>query len=120
MSKKIYVDAFYDQYEDLLNQMVAVFPDDSDWAFYRTGISMFRRTNPMTLVTKTWECVAPYETEIKNRDEAFFLNYKVEEGSYVDTVVKLRDMWQQLDTHNRNIVWDYITNITYLAKKCTA
>jgi hypothetical protein len=47
-------------------------------------------------------------------------NYKVTEGSYVDTVSKLRDMWQQLTEHNRSIVWDYITNITYLAKKCAA
>jgi hypothetical protein len=120
MSKKIYVDAFFDQYEGLVEQMIAVFPEDSDWTFYRTGISMFRRTNPMFLVTKTWECVAPYETEISNRDETFFLNYKVTEGSYVDTVSKLRDMWQQLTAHNRSVVWDYITNITYLAKKCAA
>jgi hypothetical protein len=29
-------------------------------------------------------------------------------------------MWSQLTPHNQSILWDYITNITYLAKKCAA
>jgi hypothetical protein len=118
MSKKIYVDAFYDQYEDLLQQMIAVFPEDPDWPRYRTGIAVVRRANPMVLVTKTWECVSPYEEAIRRRDEAFFLTYPVSDGQLVNTVGKLRGMWGQLTPHNRSIVWDYITNITYLAKRC--
>lgn len=118
MSKKIYVDAFFAQYEDLVQQMTAVFPGDPDWARYRTGLAVFRRTNPMVLVTKTWECVSPYEEAIRLRDEMFFLTYDIAEGPFVQTVAKLREMWQQLTPHNRSIVWDYITNITYLAKKC--
>lgn len=120
MSKKIYVDAFYDQYEDLLQQMLAVFPEDPDWARYRTGIAVFRRANPMVLVAKTWECISPYEEMVRARDEAFFLSYPVSDGHLVDTVAKLRNLWKKLTPHNRSIVWDYITNITYLAKKCTA
>jgi hypothetical protein len=118
MSKKIYVDAFYAQYEDLLQQMMSVFPEDPDWVRYRTGLAVLRRTNPLVLVTKTWECVSPYEVTIQARDEAFFLTQEVTEGSIVQTVNKLRGLWQQLTPHNRNVVWDYITNITYLAKRC--
>ena len=118
MSTKIYVDAFYDQYEDLLQQMIAVFPEDSDWPRYRTGIAVVRRANPMVLVTKTWECVSPYEEAIRTRNESFFLTYPVSDGQLMNTVAKLRGMWGQLTPHNRSIVWDYITNITYLAKRC--
>ena len=120
MSKKIYVDAFFAQYEDLLQQMIAVFPEDPDWMRYRTALAVFRRTNPMVIVAKTWECVSPYEGAIQSRDEAFFLTSEVPEGPLVQTVIKLRDMWEQLTVHNRNVVWDYITNITYLAKRCAA
>lgn len=120
MSKKIYVDAFYSQYEDLLQQMMAVFPEDPDWVRYRTAITVFRRTNPKMLVEKTWECVAPYEEAIRSRDEAFFLAQDIPEGPFVHTVAKLRGMWESLSEHNRNVVWDYITNITYLAKRCAA
>ncbi len=120
MSKKIYVDAFYGQYEDLLQQMMAVFPEDPDWMRYRTAIAVFRRTNPMMLVEKTWECVAPYEDAIRTHDEAFFLAQDVAEGPFVHTVAKLRALWAQLSIHNRNVVWDYILNITSLAKRCAA
>jgi hypothetical protein len=120
MSKKIYVDAFYAQYEDLLQQMMTVFPEDPDWMRYRTGLGVLRRTNPMVIVAKTWECVSPYEGAIQARDEAFFLNSEVTEGSLIQTVAKLRGLWEQLSVHNRNVVWDYITNITYLAKRCAA
>ena len=119
MSKKIYVDAFYDQYEDLLQQMASVFPEDPDWARYRTGLAVFRRTNPMMVVKKTWEYVSPYEEVIRTRDDTFFLTHDVSDGYLTDTVQKLRDMWGQLTPHNRSIVWDYITNITYLAKRCS-
>jgi hypothetical protein len=118
MSKKIYVDAFYGQYEDLLQQMSAVFPEDPDWARYRTGLAVLRRANPTMLVQKTWEYVSPYEQAIQTRNETFFLTHDVSGGYMVDTVTKLRNMWGQLTPHNRGIVWEYITNITYLAKKC--
>jgi hypothetical protein len=118
MSKKIYVDAFYDQYEDLLQQMATVFPEDPDWARYRTGLAVLRRANPMMLAAKTWEYVSPYLHEIEDRDEGFFLTHTLAEGTIEQTISKLRDMWQQLGKHNRSIVWDYITNITYLAKRC--
>ena len=118
MSKKIYVDAFYAQYEDLLQQMAAVYPEDPDWMRYRTGLAVLRRANPMMLVGKTWEYVSPYIREIETRDEGFFLTHSLAEGPVEQTISKLRDMWQQLSPHNRSIVWDYITNITYLAKRC--
>lgn len=119
MSKKIYLDAFYDQYEDLLQQMATVFPDDPDWARYRTGLAVFRRANPMTLAVKTWEAVSPYEAAIQKRDEAFFLGEFKLGNSMSQTLGKLKSLWGQLTPYNRSIVWDYVTNITYLAKKCS-
>jgi hypothetical protein len=120
MSKKIYLDAFYDQYEDFLHQMMAVFPGDPEWPRYRTAVVVFRKANPTTLVQKTWECVAPYEAAITQRDESFFLQQEIPEGPMTHTLVKLKSLWQQLDVHNRSVVWDYVRNITYLAKRCAA
>ena len=115
MSKKIYLDAFYGQYEDFLQQMMAVFPLDPEWPRYRTALAVFRKANPLGLVEKTWECIGPFETAIHSRDEAFFLSYEIQD----QTLLKLRGLWQGLDAHNRNVIWDYIRNITYLAKKCS-
>ncbi len=124
MSRKIYIDAFYDQYDDFQQQLLAVFPSDPDWPLYIAGLAIFRRTNPLLVVKKTWKHISRFEEVIKTRDEKFFLerDYSdITEGEepLEQTITKLKGMWAQLSPHNRNVVWDYITNITYLARKCS-
>ena len=125
MSKKIYIDAFFDQYEDFLHQMLEVYPNDPDWPLYIAGLTIFRRTNPMMVVSKTWKHISRFEEVIKSRDEKFFIERDfsdITEGEepLEQTVTKIKDMWAQLSSHNRNVVWDYVNNITYLARKCAA
>jgi hypothetical protein len=124
MSKRIYLDAFYDQYEDFLQQLTSVFPDDPDWSRYRTGVAVIRRANPMALATTTWDYVSPFEDIIRARNDSFFLGRDFSDMTggqepLNQTIGKLKGMWQQMTPHNQSIVWDYITNITYLAKRCT-
>ena len=122
-SRKIYIDAFFDQYEDFLQQMQDVFPSDPDWPLYIAGLNIFRRTNPLMVVQKTWKHISKFEDIIKSRDEKFFVDRDfsdITEGEepLERTITKLKGMWAALSTHNRNIVWDYVNNITYLARKC--
>jgi hypothetical protein len=125
MSKKIYIDAFFNQYEDFLNQLKDVFPEDGDWKLYLSGLAIFRRTNPLIIVKKTWKYVSQFEEVIMNRDEKFFMDYDyggITEGEepLEQTIEKLKGMWAALNPHNRKIVWDFIGNITALAKMCSA
>jgi hypothetical protein len=125
MSKKIYIDAFFNQYEDFLNQLKEVFPEDRDWPLYLSGLAIFRRTNPMIIAQKTWKHVSKFEEVIRNRDENFFMERDfgdITEGEepLEQTIVKLRGMWGVLTPHNRKIVWDFVNNITALAKMCAA
>lgn len=125
MSKKIYIDAFFNQYEDFLNQIKEVFPEDPDWKLYLSGLAIFRRTNPMIVAQKTWKWVSKFEETIRNRDEKFFLTmdyseYTEGEEPLEQTIEKLRNMWSVLTPHNRKVVWDFVNNITTLAKLCTA
>jgi hypothetical protein len=122
-TRKIYIDAFFDQFEDFLQQMQAVFPDDPDWQLYTAGLLIFRRTNPMMVIQKSWKYIGKFEDVIKERNLTFFLTRDFSdltegEEPIEQTIDKLRGMWIQLGVHNRNIVWDYINNITYLAKRC--
>jgi hypothetical protein len=125
MSRKIYIDAFFNQYEDFLNQIKEVFPEDPDWKLYLSGLAIFRRTNPMIVAQKTWKWVSKFEETIRNRDEKFFLTmdyseYTEGEEPLEQTIEKLRNMWSVLTPHNRKVVWDFVNNITTLAKLCTA
>ena len=125
MSKKIYIDAFFNQYEDFLNQLKDVFPEDPDFPLYLAGLAIFRRTNPAIIAKKTWKHVSRFEDVIKKRDEDFFVKRDfsdITEGEepLEQTVAKIRGMWAGLNAHNKKVVWDFINNITVLAKLCTS
>lgn len=123
-SKKILIDAFFNTYEDFMQQMIAVYPDDRDFPLYVSGLSMFRRVNPSIVVGKTWKWVSKFENQIKNRDESFFLEYDYStdtegEEPLEQTLEKLRGMWRGLSEHNRKIVWDYVNIIMELSRRCS-
>jgi DNA-binding Lrp family transcriptional regulator len=125
MSKKIYIDAFFNQYEDFLTQLKEVFPEDRDFPLYLAGLAIFRRTNPGIIAQKTWKHVSRFEEVIKKRDEEFFVKRDfsdITEGEepLEQTVAKIRGMWSSLDDHNKKMVWEFINNITALAKMCVA
>ena len=123
-SKKILVDAFFNTYEDFMQQMIAVYPDDRDFPLYMSGLTMFRRVNPAIIVGKTWKWVSKFENQIKARDESFFLEYDYSndtegEEPLEQTLEKLRGMWKGLSEHNRKIVWDYVNIIMELSRRCS-
>ncbi len=123
-SKKILVDAFFNTYEDFMQQMIAVYPDDRDFPLYMSGLAMFRRVNPAIIVGKTWKWVSKFENQIKTRDESFFLEYDYSndtegEEPLEQTLEKLRGMWKNLSEHNRKIVWDYVNIIMELSRRCS-
>jgi len=122
MSKKIYLDAFFNQYEDFLTQLKTVFPEDPDWKVYLSGLAIFRRTSPMVIVQKTWMYVSKFQDVIEKRDETFFMerDYSdLSEGEPIEqTVQKLKNMWSTLSPENKQIVWEFVGNITKLAKVC--
>jgi hypothetical protein len=125
MSKKILIDAFFNQYEDFLNQLKDVYPDDPDWKLYLSGLAIFRRTNPLIVVKKTWKWVSKFEKDIYERNEKMFMEmdyseYTEGEEPLEQTIEKLRSMWAVLNPHNRKVVWDFVNNITALAKLCSA
>lgn len=125
MSKKILIDAFFNQYEDFLNQLKDVYPDDPDWKLYLSGLAIFRRTNPLIVVKKTWKWVSKFEQDIYDRNENMFLEmdysqYTEGEEPLEQTIDKLRSMWSVLNAHNKRVVWDFVNNITKLAKLCSA
>lgn len=123
MSKKIYLDAFFNQYEDFLVQLKTVFPEDPDWKVYLSGLAIFRRTNPTMIVQKTWMYVSKFQDVIEKRDETFFMerDYSdLSEGEPIEqTVQKLKNMWSTLSVENKQIVWEFVSNITKLAKVCS-
>ena len=124
MSRKIFLDAFYGQFHDFLDQLIRVFPDDSDFPAYKTGLSLLQKTNPKLVPEQVFIHVTPFEQSIRARDETFFLEHQFPEyadDNALDLIIsKMKDLWTTLSDTSKTVVWEYLTLLLDLAKRCTA
>ena len=124
MSRKIFLDAFYGQFHDFLDQLIRVFPDDSDFPAYKTGLTLFQKTNPRIVPEQVHIHVTPFETSIRARDEKFFLDYQFSEyadDNALDLIIsKMKVLWAGMSDGNKTVVWDYLTLLLDLASRCAA
>jgi hypothetical protein len=120
MSKKVLIDALYNQFSDFLKQLVSMYPEDEDLGVFNDNLIFVKNMNPMLLVnTMKTELIMPYGDKIASRDETFFMNYEYEtrEDVDLDIVNKLRKYYASMSIESKDIVWKYIDIIVRLSKK---
>ena len=122
MSKKVFMDAFYNQFADFVSQLQKVFPEDTDFPTYATGLRLMRMTNPLYIVKQFQASVLPFEESIRAKKEDFFLTYDFSqlgaEGWLMEVIAKLKGMWSTLSENNKKCIWDYINLLLDIAKRC--
>jgi hypothetical protein len=120
MSKKILIDAFFNQFNTFLNELKQMYPEDEDFPVFITTLSLLRTTNPMLVVkfVKT-EIIDLYGPKIEARDESFFLEEDYAKKNDVDLniVEKLKQYIRGMDTDTKETVWKYIEIISKLCSK---
>jgi len=120
MSRKIFLDAFYNQFSDFLTQLVDMYPDDNEFGLFLDNLSFAKKTNPMLLVNfiKT-DVIDLYIEKIQARDETFFINtnYDSHENADLDIIDKLRKYFSTMSTTSKDVVWKYVDIITRLCSK---
>jgi hypothetical protein len=122
MSKTIYLQAYFNTLQSFFEDMMRAFPNDADIPAYKVSVNMLQRTNPMMVVTSMLETIAPYEKMIETRDVDFFLKhtYPDTDSTFEPIIEKIKGMWTTLSESNQKVIWDYITALVGLAKKCVA
>ena len=120
MSKKVLIDAFFNQFNGFLTAMNEMYPDDEDFPVFITTLTMMRTTNPM-LVLKfvKSEIVDLYGEKIQAKDESFFMNedYSKRDDVNLDIVQKIKQYIQGMSPATKDTVWKYIDIITKLCSK---
>jgi hypothetical protein len=121
--KKIFIDTFFNQFAEFMDQLAKVFPADADFHAYKMGIQLFHKTNPSIVLTAVREHVFPFEKTIRDKNDDFFVKNEFKDYADDDTVMtiirKLQNLWVSLSEKNRDIVWTYIILLLDLAKKTT-
>lgn len=123
MSRRIFLDAFYKQFGEFLDQLTLLFPEDTDLLAYKPMLSLLQRTNPMMAPKELVANLTPFEPSLRARDEKFFLEYSFDEYSDggIDQVIgKVKSMWGSITDANKKVIWDYVLLLLDLANKCSA
>jgi hypothetical protein len=121
-SKKVLVEAFYDQISNLVKEMSEMYPEDADFSFYLTGIQLMKTANPSMMIKYVVENVSPFENMIIEKNDKFFLDYGFEEyEGHVNSniFVKLKQYISTMSESSKECVWKYIHNIMRLSKACS-
>ncbi len=122
MSKKIFMDAFFTQFHEFMGQLIKVFPDDADFKMYDDGVALVQRMNPGLVISEFGKHVSPFDKVIRKRDDAFFMNHtfdSLEPDNTMEQVIqKLKGYWTTLSAQNKSSIWDYITLLLDIHKRC--
>lgn len=121
-----YLQQFNDTFLELVEDLIRVFPSDSEFRMYKLAIQGASIANP-TIIQNVFHdrVVIVYGDKIIARDEAFFIendyNDMKEEFSQGEQIIrKLKDCWKNLTVDQKNIMWKYIRLLVLLDRKITA
>lgn len=125
MSRKILIDAFFNQFSDFLNELIRVFPTDADFPTFKTALNLLQKTNPMLVITQVKTSTDPYAEMISSKNENFFIEHDYSsdidgDDAIQQVIQKLKGLWEVLTPNNKKVVWDYVRVIRDLATRCSA
>ena len=120
-SKTVLMTALFDQLTSLVKEMIGMYPEDDMFPFYLTTISLMKNTNPSMFVKYINDNIGPYEKQITNREEKFFLDRSFNEydGHFdLNIFSKLKEYIVGMSPESKQNVWKYTENIMRLAQAC--
>jgi len=120
MSKKVLIDAMFNQFSSFLEELKQMYPNDPDFPVFITTLSLLKSTNPMMVINVVnSDILVPFGDKIAVRDESFFLNEDYTNNANVDLdiVQKLKQYVKNMSPNSKDMVWKYIEIITQICLK---
>lgn len=120
MSKKMFIDAFFSQFNSFLEELKEMYPEDQDFPVFISTLALVKSTNPMLVVNFVKsEIVVPFGEKITVRDETFFMEQDFTTRNDVDLniVQKIKQYIKGMSPQSKEVVWKYIELITKLCLK---
>ena len=120
-SKVTLMMALFDQFTTFILELSEMYPDDPDFSMFLSSVRIAKSANPNIVVKYIYESTYPYEQEIMNKDEKFFLTSSFEEHKEnvdMDVFSKMKQYFATMTTESKESVWKYSQNIIRLAKAC--
>jgi hypothetical protein len=126
MDKQTILKAFNSQFEEFLEDIEILFPDNKDIRTTKTGLGMMRRVNPKKIVSVWYRYIClKYKEEIDKENLDFFLSkdyrddLKMDEGTsnkVLEGIDKIRGPMRELDDDNTKKCIQYFKNLNTLSE----
>lgn len=123
---------FLDQFDQFLEDIVGVFPDDKELVSGKMYFEGLRKINPRVIITYWKYLVADkYDDNVETENIDFFINKNYHEDietiakarnwdgdySYINNKIEaIRDQIVKLSDTNKRVTMKYIINLTRLSK----
>ncbi len=115
---------FNNHFEEFINDIQAVFPEDPDILTAKNAVITIRKANPK-LLSKIWTTYVaiPYRGQIEAGDISFFLekDYSTDVAKndnaekIMESIDRLRGPIKQMSSENQEKTMKYIQNLTKLS-----
>jgi hypothetical protein len=119
MSRRVFLDAFFNQFLNFLGELKEMYPEDPDFPGFVTALTLIRTTNPMLAVKyiKT-EVIDPFQDKISARDESFFMDQDyTQKNADMNVIFKLKEYVREMSPTSKEIVWQYIDLLVKICLK---
>lgn len=126
MDKTTILRAFNSQFEEFLEDVEVLFPENKDIRTTKTGLTMMKKANPKMIMSVWYRYICvKYEDEIDNENLEYFLtkdyssDLKMDEGAankILESIDKIRDPLRFLDEENKKKCVQYLKNLNQLSK----
>ena len=125
MDKSAILKGFNNQFEEFLEDVVVLFPENNDVKTTQTGLMMLRKANPKMIIGVWYRYVCEkYEEEIENENIEYFLTKDYSEdlkknpnsSQVLQGIDKLREPLRQLEEANKKKTIQYLKNLNQLSK----
>ena len=117
------VSAFNDHFMEMVDDIVAVFPDDLDILSARNSLKALRKINPKMLI-RSWDfyVVSKYYKQIESGDLSYFLNKDYTEDvsvssdskRIIEAINRLRNPIKSMSEENQKKILKYLQNLSKL------
>lgn len=111
------VDKFNFLFTEFLDKIITRFPD-TKLSTYKRGFLLLKRTSPTTPINLFMAGCVEYKTQIKNRDELFFINSADVKKSVSNftTDFGINELWSGFTDATKTAIWDYIQSLFVLGE----
>ncbi len=126
MDKTAILKGFNNQFEEFLEDIEALFPENNDIRTSKSGLTMLRKANPKMVISVWYRYICQkYEVQIEAENLEYFLEKDYAEDlkmdqqaakKILDGIDKIRIPLRHLDESNKKKSIQYLKNLNQLSK----